>query len=140
MSKTNIMFFVTMAAMLLSQPKVSAQNSGFTMFDWMEEERNFFMLDWIEDGYEEYYDVESFDFLGFSTKFDGVLDNFDEIMRSSDGGYNLFNQQFGSDVNGGFNIGTQQFGYETPLGGGWLVLTMAGTAYAFKKRKNNNKK
>lgn len=129
-----------MAAMLLSQPKVSAQNSGFTMFDWMEEERNFFMLDWIEDGYEEYYDVESFDFLGFSTKFDGVLDNFDEIMRSSDGGYNLFNQQFGSDVNGGFNIGTQQFGYETPLGGGWLVLTMAGTAYAFKKRKNNNKK
>ena len=134
------MFFVTMAAMLLSQPKVSAQNSGFTMFDWMEEERNFFMLDWIEDGYEEYYDVESFDFLGFSTKFDGVLDNFDEIMRSSDGGYNLFNQQFGSDVNGGFNIGTQQFGYETPLGGGWLVLTMAGTAYAFKKRKNNNKK
>ena len=56
------------------------------------------------------------------------------------GGYNIGTQHFGDDVNGGFNIGTQQFGQEAPLGGGWLVLTMAGAAYAFKKRKNNNDK
>ena len=54
------------------------------------------------------------------------------------GSFNIGTQLFGSDENGGFNIGTQQFGQEAPLGGGWLVLTFAGAAYAFKKRKNNN--
>ena len=56
------------------------------------------------------------------------------------GGFNIGTEIFGSDTDGGFNIYTQQFGDEAPLGGGWLVLTMAGTAYAFKKRKNDNKK
>ena len=55
------------------------------------------------------------------------------------GGYNIGTQHFGDDVYGGFNIGTQQFGEEAPLGSGWLVLTIAGVAYAFRKRKNNNK-
>ena len=54
------------------------------------------------------------------------------------GGYNFGTQISGSDEIGGFNIGTQLFGQEAPLGGGWLVLTLAGAAYAFKKRKNNN--
>lgn len=56
------------------------------------------------------------------------------------GDFNLITQQFGSDDYGGFNIGTQLFGQEAPLGGGCLVLAFAGAAYAFKKRKNNNKK
>lgn len=58
------------------------------------------------------------------------------------GGYNIGTQIFGSDTDGGFNIYTQQFGYEepeTPLGSGCIVLTLAGAAYAFRKRKNNNK-
>lgn len=59
-------------------------------------------------------------------------------LLDATGGYNIGTQLFGSDENGGFNIGTQQFGQEAPLGGGWLVLTFAGVAYAFKKRKNNN--
>ena len=56
------------------------------------------------------------------------------------GGYNIGTQHFGSDENGGFNIGTQHFGQEAPLGGGWFVLTLAGAAYALKKRRNNHKK
>ena len=54
------------------------------------------------------------------------------------GGYNITTQIFGLDVTGGYQISTQQFGQEAPLGSGWLVLTMAGVAYAFKKRKNND--
>ena len=58
------------------------------------------------------------------------------------GGYNIGTEIFGSDTYGGYNIYTQQFGYEgteTPLGSGYLVLTLAGAAYAIRKRKNNKK-
>ena len=60
-------------------------------------------------------------------------------IGTNQGGYNIGTQHFGYDVFGGFDISTQLFGQEAPLGSGWLVLTIAGVAYAFRKRKNNNK-
>ena len=62
------------------------------------------------------------------------------LRGGSRGEFNISTQGFGSDEYGGFNIGTQLFGQEAPLGSGCLVLAFAGAAYAFKKRKNNNKK
>lgn len=59
-------------------------------------------------------------------------------VRSLDGGYNLHNQQFGSD-NGGYDLYNQTFGQDAPLGSGLLLLTAAGVGYALKKRKKNNK-
>lgn len=61
---------------------------------------------------------------------------------SSSGGFNLFNQQFGEDEEGGYELYNQTFGQDsdTPLGSGLLILVAAGAGYAFKKRKNNNKK
>lgn len=58
------------------------------------------------------------------------------------GGFNLFNQQFGEDEEGGYELYNQTFGQDsdTPLGSGLLILVAAGAGYAFKKRKNNNKK
>lgn len=52
--------------------------------------------------------------------------------------YDLHNQQFGS----GYELYNQTFGQDsdTPLGSGLLILVAAGAGYAFKKRKNNNKK
>lgn len=64
------------------------------------------------------------------------------LLRGSQDGYNIGTQIFGSDTDGGLNIYTQQFGYEeeeTPLGSGCIVLTLAGAAYAIRKRKNNKK-
>ena len=61
------------------------------------------------------------------------------LLDPSEGGYFIGTQHFGDDVNGGFNIFTQNFGQEAPLSG-WFVLTLAGMAYAFKKRKDNNNK
>jgi hypothetical protein len=82
--------------------------------------------------------------------FGDLLDNYYLEMEQDDRGalqrgnsrseINISTQGFGSDEYGGFNIGTQLFGQEAPLGGGCLVLAFAGVAYAFKKRKNNNKK
>ena len=57
-------------------------------------------------------------------------------------GYNVGTQIFGSDIYGGFDIYTQQFGYEeqeTPLGSGCIVLTLAGAAYAIRKRKTTKR-
>ena len=55
------------------------------------------------------------------------------------GGYNLINEQFGSDINGGYELHNQTFGQELPLGSGLLILTAAGAGYALKKRKSNKK-
>lgn len=58
------------------------------------------------------------------------------------GGYNLYNQLFGSDVLGGYELYNQTFGQENeeaPLGSGLLIMTAAGAGYALKKRKNNKK-
>ena len=87
-----------------------------------------------ENGVEYQYDENQF---GIQPWFESSL-----LGRENGrgGGYNIITEQFGSDDYGGFNIGTQIFGQEAPLGGGCLVLAFAGAAYAFKKRKNNNKK
>lgn len=53
------------------------------------------------------------------------------------GGYFVYNQQFGDDENGGFNLNNQTFGQEAPLGSGLLILTAAAAGYALRKRKNN---
>jgi hypothetical protein len=67
-----------------------------------------------------------------STSNNGVM------SRGATGGYNLNNQNFGSN---GYELHNQTFGQETtPLGGGLLILVAAGAGYALKKRKNNNKK
>ena len=55
------------------------------------------------------------------------------------GGYNLYNQHFGSEENGGYELYNQTFGQELPLGSGLLILTAAGAFYALKKRKSNMK-
>ena len=58
---------------------------------------------------------------------------------TSMGGYNLYNQQFGSDVIGGYELYNQTFGQDAPLGSGLLILATSGACYALKKRKNNKK-
>ena len=149
MSKTRIMFFVTMAAMLLSTPKVSAQNSDFIMFDWIEEDQDFSMFDWIEED----QDFFMFDWIEEEQSFfmfDWIEKNqdlfmFDRINDGFEGGYTLFNQQFGSDDNdnGGYELYNQIFGQDAnldvPLGSGLLILAAAGAGYALKKRKSNLK-
>jgi hypothetical protein len=67
----------------------------------------------------------------------GMLDR--DGSGSEEGGYTLFNQQFGTDVNGGYDLHNQTFGQsnDSPLGSGWLILVAAGAGYALKKRKNN---
>ena len=66
------------------------------------------------------------------------VDNVSMMNRGATGGYNLNNQNFGSN---GYELHNQTFGQETtPLGGGLLILVAAGAGYALKKRKNNNKK
>lgn len=66
-------------------------------------------------------------------------DNVSMMNRGATGGYNLNNQNFGSN---GYELYNQTFGQDsdTPLGSGLLILVAAGAGYAFKKRKNNNKK
>ena len=66
------------------------------------------------------------------------IDNVSMMSRGATGGYNLNNQNFGSN---GYELHNQTFGQETtPLGGELLILVAAGAGYALKKRKNNNKK
>lgn len=80
--------------------------------------------------------------LGYGTET--KQENRESLLRygTNQGAFNIGTEIFGSDTDGGFNIYTQQFGYEeeeTPLGSGCLVLTLAGAAYAIRKRKNNKK-
>lgn len=53
----------------------------------------------------------------------------------TDNGYNLYNQQFGSDENGGYELYNQTFGQEVPFGSGLFIMAVAGVSYALKKRK-----
>ena len=54
---------------------------------------------------------------------------------NASGSYGISTNQFGSGTEGGYNITTNQFGQnQTPLGSGWLILTIAGAGYALKKR------
>ena len=125
-----IVFSLVLAAMLLLPMTSTAQydGSGLGIQPWFESG----MLG-RENGVEYQYDENQF---GIQPWFGTSL-----LGRGSgDGGYNIIIQQFGSDDYGGFNIGTQIFGHEAPLGGGCLVLTFAGAVYAFRKRKNNDKK
>jgi len=126
-----IVFSLVLAAMLLLPMNSTAQydGSGLGIQPWFESG----MLDREnESGFQ--YDENQF---GIQPWFESSL-----LGRENGrgGGYNIITEQFGSDDYGGFNIGTQIFGLEAPLGGGCLVLTFAGAAYAFKKRKNNDKK
>ena len=59
--------------------------------------------------------------------------------ETEEGGYALFNQQFGINENGGYDLHNQTFGQDddAPLGSGLLILVAAGAGYALKKRKNN---
>lgn len=57
------------------------------------------------------------------------------MNRSGTGGYNLNNQQFGSD-NGGYQLSNQTFGQETPVGSGIAILMLAGAGYAAMKSRN----
>ncbi len=61
--------------------------------------------------------------------------------EGEEGGYALFNQQFGSNTNGGYDLHNQTFGQDSdaPLGSGLLILAAAGAGYALRKKKNNKK-
>ena len=61
------------------------------------------------------------------------------LRQDHQGGYNLYNGQFGSDDNGDYILFNQTFGQTVPLGSGLLILTAAGAGYALKKRKCNKK-
>lgn len=55
------------------------------------------------------------------------------------GSYGIFTEEFGYEEDEGYDIETEQFGQEGPLGSGLFIMAAAGVAYAFSKRKKNNK-
>ncbi len=57
------------------------------------------------------------------------------MNRNGAVGYNLSNQQFGSD-NGGYQLTNQTFGQTTPMGSGLAILVLAGAGYAAMKSRN----
>lgn len=73
----------------------------------------------------------------FGRGFEAEAEPSRSLMGGATGGYELHNQQFGSDDNGGYNLYNQTFGQEAPLGSGLPILTAAGAGYALRKRKNN---
>ena len=60
--------------------------------------------------------------------------------RGATGGYNLQNQQFGSDANGGYGLFNQTFGQESPVGSGLAIFMVAGMGYAAMKSRKKNQK
>ena len=75
---------------------------------------------------------------GFLEKLGGLFETDDEL-RTEEGDYALFTEQFGNGTDGNYNISTEQFGQQddAPLGSGLLILVAAGAGYAFTKRKQN---
>lgn len=66
------------------------------------------------------------------------VDNVSMMSRGATGGYNLNNQNFGSN---GYELHNQTFGQQSaPVGSGLLILAAAGAGYTLRKRKNNSKK
>ena len=69
-----------------------------------------------------------------SSSSEGLMDR-----GTQAGGYNLSNQQFGSD-NGGYQLSNQTFGQESPVGSGLAILILAGASYAAMKSRKKNQK
>jgi hypothetical protein len=108
--KRTIVSSLVLVAAMLSAPSAQAQG----------------MLDLLGEYYEE-QDQRS-------TRDGGMMG------RGSSGGYNLSNQQFGSDANGGYELFNQTFGQETPVGSGLAILMVAGMGYAAMKSRKKNQK
>ena len=66
-----------------------------------------------------------------------IRDDMPNEYRESTPSYIIGTQPFGSDDYGDYIITTQQFGQDTPIGGGLLVLFVAGVGYAAMKRKRH---
>lgn len=69
-----------------------------------------------------------------------AINNDGLLSRSSQRGFNLSNQQFGSDVNGGFNLSNQTFGQEVSLDKGFVIFVIASLGYAAMKSRKLVKK
>lgn len=110
--KKTFVFLFGLAVAMLSTPPVQAQGL-------------------LENLLDEYY-----------AEKDQQSNNNGGVMgRGSSGGYNLTNQQFGSDANGGYNLFNQTFGQENEgsLGSGFAIFMVAGAGYAVMKSRKKAK-
>ena len=109
--KKTFVFLFGLAVAMLSTPPVQAQGL-------------------LENLLDEYY-----------AEKDQQSNNNGGVMgRGSSGGYNLTNQQFGSDANGGYELFNQTFGQESPMGSGLAILMVTGMGYAVMKSRKKNQK